>query len=293
MASTTSNLGLTKPAYTDDADIGDMNGNFDLIDAEAGRVRANFAGTYSTSSAYAVGTFVIYQGDLYRCNTAIGSGGEAWNSSHWNSVSVGSELSTKLSSSDIANNVTTTESGKVLDARQGKALSDSISTKVTGPSNVTSDTIPLYDGTTGKAIKAGKTITDVTSSTAIPNNANMPTNRTVYNAIYNGLNKTAEGFALDARQGKALNDKITGFVIEEKTCGNTYCNANAMGDIPELSISKSGYTPIAVWGTTSQYSNVVFFGLKINGNKLTGTMMNLNGSSVTAVPKVQVLYAKN
>ncbi len=28
-------------------------------------------------------------------------------------------------------------------------------------------------------------------------------------AVYNGLDKTASGFALDARQGKALNDKIT------------------------------------------------------------------------------------
>lgn len=114
-----------------------------------------------------------------------------------------------------------------------------------------------------------------------------------WRGIKDVLTSTSTTDSLSANMGKLLNDKITGFVIEEKTCGNTYCNANAMGDIPELSISKSGYTPIAVWGTTAQYANVVFFGLKINGNKLTGTMMNLNGSAVTAVPKVQVLYAKN
>ena len=89
---------------------------------------------------------------------------------------------------------------------------------VTGPSSVTSGTIPLYDGTTGKAIKAGKTITDNTSSTAIANNANIPTNRTIYNAIYDGLNKTAAGFALDARQGKELSDKINNLQHYQFTC---------------------------------------------------------------------------
>ena len=49
MASTTTNLGLTKPAYSDDADISDINGNMDLIDAEAGRVRANVAANYDSS----------------------------------------------------------------------------------------------------------------------------------------------------------------------------------------------------------------------------------------------------
>ena len=58
MASTTTNLGLTKPAYSDDADISDINGNMDLIDAEAGRVRANVAANYDSSETYAVGDYV-------------------------------------------------------------------------------------------------------------------------------------------------------------------------------------------------------------------------------------------
>lgn len=36
MATTTTNLGLTKPAYTDDADVMDINGNMDVIDAAVG-----------------------------------------------------------------------------------------------------------------------------------------------------------------------------------------------------------------------------------------------------------------
>lgn len=39
-------------------------------------------------------------------------------------------LTTKVNTSDIANNLTTTASGKVLDARQGKALNDTMAFKV-------------------------------------------------------------------------------------------------------------------------------------------------------------------
>ena len=94
MATNTSILGLTKPTYAEDQDVTVLNANSDLIDAEAGRLRANFAGTYSTSSAYAVGEYCIYQGNLYRCTTAISSSGEAWNAAHWSQVSVGDELIT-------------------------------------------------------------------------------------------------------------------------------------------------------------------------------------------------------
>lgn len=41
MATTTSNLGLTKPAYTDAADVGVLNGNFDLIDQAIAKDRVN------------------------------------------------------------------------------------------------------------------------------------------------------------------------------------------------------------------------------------------------------------
>lgn len=92
MATNTSILGLSKPAYTDDADVAVINSNSDLIDAEAGRTRANFAAEYSASSAYAVGAFCTHNGILYQCNTAIGSGGEAWTSGHWTQISAGDAI---------------------------------------------------------------------------------------------------------------------------------------------------------------------------------------------------------
>lgn len=49
------------------------------------------APTYSTSGTYAVGDYCIYNGNMYRCTTAIPSG-ESWTSGHWTQVAVGSEV---------------------------------------------------------------------------------------------------------------------------------------------------------------------------------------------------------
>lgn len=45
------------------------------------------ASMYSSSSAYAVGAYCIYEGKLYRCTTAIATG-EAWTVGHWSQISV-------------------------------------------------------------------------------------------------------------------------------------------------------------------------------------------------------------
>lgn len=81
MATTTTNLGLTKPAYTDSADIGVINTNMDLIDTAVGNINqstlrdvpfavavsawsgssgnftANFTSAYITSSSKEIMTF--------------------------------------------------------------------------------------------------------------------------------------------------------------------------------------------------------------------------------------------
>ena len=49
------------------------------------------AGSYSPSSPYNVGAYAVYEGNLYRCKTKITSG-EAWNSAHWDAVTVGAEV---------------------------------------------------------------------------------------------------------------------------------------------------------------------------------------------------------
>ena len=56
-----------------------------------GAALSYIADEYSTSSTYAIGDYVIYDGYLYRCITAINSG-ESWTSGHWTAVSITSEL---------------------------------------------------------------------------------------------------------------------------------------------------------------------------------------------------------
>ena len=62
------------------------------------------AAQYSTSATYNVGDYVIYNGSLYRCNTAITTG-EAWTAAHWTAAVLGDdvgELKSALSNNAIA-----------------------------------------------------------------------------------------------------------------------------------------------------------------------------------------------
>lgn len=59
------------------------------------------APAYSASSAYAVGTNVTYKGKRYKCNTAIGGGGEAWNAAHWTEESIETALGDKADTADL------------------------------------------------------------------------------------------------------------------------------------------------------------------------------------------------
>ena len=54
-------------------------------------IEPNFAGAYDSTSTYAVGDYVVYEHDLYVCNTAI-STAEAWTAAHWTQTDIGSAL---------------------------------------------------------------------------------------------------------------------------------------------------------------------------------------------------------
>lgn len=51
----------------------------------------DLASPYSASSTYAVGDYVIYEGQLYRCTTAIETA-ETWTVTHWTAVAMGDEV---------------------------------------------------------------------------------------------------------------------------------------------------------------------------------------------------------
>ena len=56
-------------------------------------IEPNFAGAYDSTSAYAVGDYVVYEHDLYVCNTAIPTA-EQWTAAHWTQTDIGTVLDT-------------------------------------------------------------------------------------------------------------------------------------------------------------------------------------------------------
>ena len=62
-------------------------------------LHGDIANTYSASATYDVGDYVMYDGILYTCKTAITSG-EAWNSAHWTRAVLGDDLSALKSQTD-------------------------------------------------------------------------------------------------------------------------------------------------------------------------------------------------
>lgn len=110
------NLGHVRGAKGDKGDKGDTGEKGEKGDkGDAGSITIDSA--LDVTSSNAVENQAI----------AIAVNGKA-NISHSHAISdvtnLQSSLDNKVNTSDIANNLTTTTSGKVLDARQGKALKD-------------------------------------------------------------------------------------------------------------------------------------------------------------------------
>ena len=80
------------------------------------------------SKAYTVGQYLIFNGNLYKVTTDIAQGGTLVIGTNVQATTVNNEL-TNLGAAayqGVANNLSTTTEGSVLDARQGKVLNDNI-----------------------------------------------------------------------------------------------------------------------------------------------------------------------
>ena len=72
-------------SITNDKDLSNKN----YVDGLAATLVANLAPTYSSSSTYAEGDYVIHDNVLFVCTTAITTA-EAWNSAHWTQTTMSS-----------------------------------------------------------------------------------------------------------------------------------------------------------------------------------------------------------
>ena len=96
----------------------------------------------------------------------------------------------------VANDLTTTDEGYALDARQGKVLGDRVSKLETPTFTQATTRANIASGESTKTIlgKIKKYFADLKSH--------------AFNAPANNLTTTTTGYALDATQGKALQDKL-------------------------------------------------------------------------------------
>ena len=101
MARQTTNYGLTKPDYTDIADIEVVNANMDIIDralkvidTKSNNVMSKNSSAWSSTVAYAVGQYCIYNNSLWKCLVQH-SGQTPQEGTYWTRVSLdtlGSEI---------------------------------------------------------------------------------------------------------------------------------------------------------------------------------------------------------
>ena len=131
---------------------------------------------------------------------------------------------------------------------------------------------------------------------------NSLANKLNTSSVVNNLLTTAAGYALDARQGKALDDKITAlngkYTVDVVWLG--------LGDIVgygvktgSVSCAKSGYTPIGIVGyatiaTTGESAKINIANLYITNNLVDCAVFNISSTTVTNYyVHARVLYSKN
>lgn len=76
--------------------------------------QANLADAYDETETYAVGDYVIYGGDLYKCTTAI-STAEEWNSTHWTPCLITDEMGHGGGGSNVSITPTLSTGTKIAD----------------------------------------------------------------------------------------------------------------------------------------------------------------------------------
>ena len=80
------------PSYVDATGVTQLTADIKALADATYPSNEAIAQEYDATSAYAVGDYCINGGLLYKCNTAIATGGETWTAAHWTKVSVVDEM---------------------------------------------------------------------------------------------------------------------------------------------------------------------------------------------------------
>lgn len=129
---------------------------------------------------------------------------------------------------------------------------------------------------------------DNSAQTAISNTDTLiPTVRTVRNSYYNDLDQTTSGYALDARQGKSLNDKVV--ALEDR-----FINVGAVSSSSTKYITASAGSRFVIYSfsTTSQRNDQINCTINSAGTSVTsshlGGYTDLTISTTTVANRYQI-----
>ena len=138
-------------------------------------IEPNFAGAYDSTATYSVGDYVVYEHDLYVCNTAI-STAEAWTAAHWTQTDIGTVLESLKS--DIDNKQDALVSGTNIKTVGGNSLLGSGNIDVGGGLYFTSVACSAMTGDFAAVSDAAITADHVVAECVFANPSAITTNVT-------------------------------------------------------------------------------------------------------------------
>lgn len=134
-------------AYLDNTGVETLASELKSYADETYLTNSPIASIYNTSSSYDVGDYCLKSGVLYRCITAIGDGGETWNSAHWTPVTIIDELITTKSAASTATSIANSAIPKLGSITLGTSWTAADPTNVTFTQSVTLSGVTITPNT--------------------------------------------------------------------------------------------------------------------------------------------------
>ena len=243
---------------------------------------ANTADAYSASSIYQVGDLCLYDGDLYRCITAIATS-ETWNSSHWTQTTIEAELES-ISSSQM-----TYYTGNP--AMNGTASAGSAAGVSRGDHVHPSDTtrVPTSRKVNGKALSSDITLDYSDVGAAATNHGTHVT----YSTTTPAMNGTASAGSADTvARSDHVHPSDTSRVPTSRTVNGKALSANITLASSDIGIEcVTGTATVAGWsGTSAPYTQTITVsGVTSSNNIMVGAGALTSASQVDAYIAAQIV----
>ena len=238
------------------------------------------ADEYSNASTYVVGEYCRYDGQLYRCTTAITTA-ESWTPAHWTETNIGDELESindELESINDSYLPLTAGSGKPLTGNllvvtgtvnsYGPAVilkNTAVDTSATSSSEIKYTTLGYKDAYDRYAAYVEHAFTTVGQSQLTVRVRKMVSGDNLSNGLWFGINNDGTKYVgLDDASGwrSALGLGSSGVLpITIAQGGSGMTGSNLITDISQIATAASGYTITGAWYTnwgkiSSLYLNV-------------------------------------